>query len=1662
MQVTFWGTRGSIPTPLKPREVEEKICRAILRLPSTIDIHNIDAVRAYVRDLPPLQRGTAGGNSPCIEVQTEDQLIIIDSGSGIRDLGQRLMHGPCGKGEGTVHILISHLHWDHIQGFPMFAPAFVRGNRIIICGAHADIKKAFELQQNPVNWPVSLSYMKASIEFVRLEVGTPFVIGQTRVHVIKNTHPGDSYSYRVEDQHSVLVYASDAEYKELDDTSVQPHIDFFRNADALIFDTQYTLRQAWQRVDWGHSSAMIGVDFARVSNVKRLILFHHDPASSDEALEEIQQTAMAYLNHDTSHPTIQVTIAYEGLEIDLTPPGAIDMQVTEEGDAAILTPAQVFDEFAVEEIVRKLQEGSEERVQSILDLSKVENLTTASLKALVALRQTHSGAPIVIAAPSESVQQVTNLSGYRDGFAIYPSVDDALAAIRAREAAQLPGQLLLRRYQIEKQVGESQISTVLQATDTRTNRPVALKILSPAFSKETLNHFIAQAHAIIALDHPNIVKAFAWEQEEGRTFKVEEYMTGPTLEEHLETLGGTLPAEQAMDIALDITYALEYAHRRGVIHGDLKPSNIFLTATGARVNEFGLGRLSEGHNLLDMPLLYLNAPYLAPEQILGQPLDARTDLYALGVILYQLFTGCLPFAGSDEEVLQAHLRKAPRPPRELAPHLSLSLEHLIRKLLAKNPNDRYASAQQARRISSSLLIHNEEPHQHAPLLVGRAAQVQALRECWTDTQTRNGQLVFITGEIGVGKTSLAQQVTSQCQPPVLLSAQSREMTGTPAYQLFSEILRLYFNTVPPEFAQDASRQLIGNFIHLIPQGHKMLPDISPPSPLEPEQEQLRLMSSITQFIKQATRERPWMVILDDLQWADDNSLELLHHLGRHLPGMALMLVGIYREDDLGPDHPLRETLRDLSAHPGYLHIPLTRLDEEGVAHILTQFLQQPPPATLSRCIYEQTDGNPFYVEEVIQALIEEGQIRLQGGQWYFPDITEIRLPPSVREAVWARIGQLSPDTQALLRQAAVLGQTFKFADLREMSGLSEWQLLEHLDLAMARQLIQEMPGDMALRFRHTEIRHVLYSDLGPLRRRMLHRQAGLALEKRAATPFENNAAELAYHFGEAGELEKALHHSMAAASQAQHAYANTSALMWYQRALGYLHALDADIKPRMRQQHLAAHQALGQVMTLMGQYDDALQHYAQARDLLGTRIAPGTSSRQYAHLCAQTAHIHEKRGEYAEALDWLQRGIRHLDTEQPTLEQARIYIATGRVRLSLGEGDAAKAALGQARALARSAQNRASSREAIPLAEVRRVEADSLRALGDVARYYLSHAEARAYYEQAFQLFQEIGERQGAGGVLKALGNLCLDLGDDKSAHAHYRQALEHSRAIGNWPEEGLILNNLGVVARRQGDHQQALECYEQALHILCEVGNRQGESLALGNLGFALYCQGKYAEARAFYAEALQINRANGYRRAETSVLINLTTLHNSLGQYQLAHEYGQQALDLATAIESCHKQSSAHIGIGHALTAMERYPAARTAYEAALALWPAEQQGDGAVEAWAGLARLALAQGHSADALAYVERILAYLESGGSLTHTEDPFQVYLTCYHILQAHQDDRATAMLRTAYATLQTVATHIDNDSTRRTFLENVPTHREIVNQYAAPSDTTETTETTET
>lgn len=317
MYIKFWGTRGSIPTPLSSPEIRQKI-RWALEGAAGLDLTDEATLNHYLDRLPFTIQGTTGGNTPCLEVRSGDQLLIIDAGSGISWLGYDLMKRGFAEGHRHADILVTHTHWDHVQGFPFFRPAFIPNNTFTFYSPFDDLRDRLHTQQDPRFFPVPVSYMSAKLEFKQLAGDQWHQLGNFRVYPLLLSHPGLAYGYRIEDGTSSLVCASDAEYKQVDPASTESYVKFFQEADLLIFDAQYNLTEALDKPDWGHSTPMMGAELAYRAKAKRLALFHHDPTSNDAKIWRGKEQAEAYLMRRQPHQVkCEVLVAYDGLTLEI-------------------------------------------------------------------------------------------------------------------------------------------------------------------------------------------------------------------------------------------------------------------------------------------------------------------------------------------------------------------------------------------------------------------------------------------------------------------------------------------------------------------------------------------------------------------------------------------------------------------------------------------------------------------------------------------------------------------------------------------------------------------------------------------------------------------------------------------------------------------------------------------------------------------------------------------------------------------------------------------------------------------------------------------------------------------------------------------------------------------------------------------------------------------------------------------------------------------------------------------------------------------------------------------------------------------------------------------------------------------------------------------------
>lgn len=321
MIVRFWGSRGSLPAAMDGVMVREKIFRAIkASQPHRLDTD--EAIDRFMREhLPFAVGGTYGCSTPCIELKPQQEYVLCDAGTGLRNFGNAFMKNRPAQQDRpspVFHIFISHPHWDHIQGFPFFTPAWLPGHEIHIYGGHENLKQAFVRQQDAPFFPVPLAAMNANILFHTLEAGRTCSVAGYTVSTMKQNHPGDSYGYRFEKDGRAVVYSTDAEHKGEAESDAYAFVDFFRKADLLIFDAQYTLLDTLdEKEDWGHSSNVVAVEMAVRAGVGHLCLFHSEHACDDERLDQFLAETRDYLNlHAPGHP-LKIDLAADGMEIEI-------------------------------------------------------------------------------------------------------------------------------------------------------------------------------------------------------------------------------------------------------------------------------------------------------------------------------------------------------------------------------------------------------------------------------------------------------------------------------------------------------------------------------------------------------------------------------------------------------------------------------------------------------------------------------------------------------------------------------------------------------------------------------------------------------------------------------------------------------------------------------------------------------------------------------------------------------------------------------------------------------------------------------------------------------------------------------------------------------------------------------------------------------------------------------------------------------------------------------------------------------------------------------------------------------------------------------------------------------------------------------------------------
>jgi class 3 adenylate cyclase len=755
------------------------------------------------------------------------------------------------------------------------------------------------------------------------------------------------------------------------------------------------------------------------------------------------------------------------------------------------------------------------------------------------------------------------------GAALADAVIDAPAP-----GPRAPSSFASGRYKVQRLLGEGAKKRVYLARDERLDRDVALALIKTEGLDEAGRIRVRrEAQAMGRLgDHPRIVTVYDTGEENGQPYIVSEYMGGGDLETRLEAAERhRLGVDETLAIAAQLCDALEHAHARGVVHRDLKPGNVWLATDGtARLGDFGLALSLDRSRLTQEGMMVGTVAYMPPEQALGRPPDARSDLYALGATLYEMVTGRPPFLGDDAvAIISQHINTPPVAPSWHNPQVPKRLETLILRLLEKDPAKRAASAREVRQLLEAVTSPSAEaaatagPDDVNPLdrlaggvFVGREAQVHELRGGLEDALSGKGRIQLLVGEPGIGKTRTAEELATYAtlRGAQALWGRCYEGEGAPAYWPWVQIIRAYAHDREPKTLLSEMGPGAADIAEVVSELRERLPGLPAPPQLDAEEARFRLFDSITNFLRNASSQQPIVLIVDDLHWADKPSLLLLQFLTRELEGSRLLVLGTYRDVEVGRQHPLEETLAELARNPRCSRVLLRGLSEPDVARFIEFSAGQTPPAALVQAVYRETEGNPFFVHEVVRLLQADGRLDRPGdvASW------SVEIPQGVRQVIGRRLNALSEDCNRVLAIASVIGREFDLRVLARAGELSEDRTLELLEQAEDARIVAGVEGAPGVyRFCHALVRETLYEELRSTRRLRMHRTVAEVLEAFHAGKLEAHLAELAYHFCEAaagGDVDTAVGYAVRAAERANASLAFEEAVSHTERALSALEA----------------------------------------------------------------------------------------------------------------------------------------------------------------------------------------------------------------------------------------------------------------------------------------------------------------------------------------------------------------------------------------------------------------------------------------------------------------------------------------------------------------------------
>jgi len=1074
----------------------------------------------------------------------------------------------------------------------------------------------------------------------------------------------------------------------------------------------------------------------------------------------------------------------------------------------------------------------------------------------------------------------------------------------------------ISHYEILEMLGEGGMGAVYKARDIELNKIVAVKIISRQTTQieELKRRFHREAEAGMRLNHPNIVKIYEIGEQNGTHFISMEYVEGKTLKKLIED--GPLESSKVIEIAIAASEALREAHNASIIHRDIKSENIMLTSEGTvKVMDFGLAKVQDASILTVEGSILGTLSYMSPQQAIGEAIDNRSDIFSLGVVLYELLTGKLPFIGDYEmAVIYSILNEEPLGIREINDAVPKTLEKIILKALRKDPKQRYQDAdelidelEKAKKIIKGELLLDEETSVgeetfikeergfHAKL-AGRNEHLDKLKAILHRTAVGEGHIIFVTGEAGIGKTRLILELEKYSS---ILKARTLKCRcifnqGAYPYQPFVDAIKSYFeikgiadNTNLELFLVENAPELT-NALPVI----KLFLNINQSDNIIIENKE-QIWDAIFRLLKKISEERPLIIFIDDLHWADEDTLNLLHYIGRNSVNRRILLIGTYRPEDLSVDADgksprIIEIKHELSREGILSVIELNRLSEADIFSITDSLF---PNAHFDELFYQilfnETEGNPFFIIETLKLMkLEEIIYQADGNYFLKENYHQISIPAKVQDIIMRRIERIDKNDRDILEIGAVEGESFHSGTIKHCLEINKLELLRKLQFLEREHHIVH-PADKMYRFDHAKIRDALYDSIAPELRSEYHLLvADYFIENYKED--EVQAPNIAQHLLKGGEGLRALPFVITAANRAKLVFANEQAIYFFNQAEEIISQNPSIPASEVIKQNQIIYENRGDLLALIGKHDAALEDYNKVT------ILPDIPLQMQVELNLKKGIVLLSKGENEIALEIFSSVESNI--EEYLKKAKKEESDSGKIKLDFNVEDLLNA-----------------------MGKIKIFKAQIFKSRG---KYNIAQKEIN----EGLALLKEEGNYKEKGQAYNNLGNILFDLGDYEDSAEMYTKSLELREKISDKKGIAETYNNLAIVYCDQGNYQKAAEALEKSIHIMKQIGFRVGIAGTSLNLGAIYQDQGKYEEALVLYKKVLDISSDIDNILLKILSYSNIGSVNLDLKNFEEAIPYLEESLSLMEKINVKNNEpqniawlSTAWLGAGNVEEAMK-----------------------------------------------------------------------------------------------------------------------------------------------